>query len=832
MAALHSALKSLSPTTFSSIPTSPDELDHYLSTIFSDCQVILESVPIADPSEDSHHARSRSTTNASSTSHASSASEMSASSARSPEPASELKELQKEWGKAIKLSAKENPLGVSVHKTSGKDGKGAWFARRSVHEGLGFSRFKKGLQREFPESLETGHGKPGEGNIRGIGGERKVEDIGVKGRGRVQVWQLSAQFPGPTTPRDFITLLITSSRAMHEYGAKHGKEDVPEIEARHYMIISRPCDHPETKPRSGYIRGQYESVEFIREIIRKPAGGSAGATSNNVLHHAHSTEEIPELGHLHAPGSADPHADDHRKRSTTFGTTQEIRQANDAHHEHYDPEENPIEWIMITRSDPGGSVPRFMVERGTPASIVADASKFLDWACQKDDVHDEPPTPSSEQPPSLTQRPRLDSFSSWQANGTLAGVHETHTRDSSNSKEEFPAIDEQSEESTVKEPDSPTVSMKSEPAPTHTHNEEHHAGMFEAASGAFAAAVGAYAPKVVLDHLPPGLGTPKANASSPALLSHNENSTLSTSSTLATHHEDDHLKVVDDDAMSDMSSLSFRSAESHRTISSHSPDNQSKNESTLSISSPARSKDQTDISSTSLTKSNDKSSADIAKEHQTFTKRRATLDSKLADVRKKYQPAEPNQPLSESQQDKIRKAEEKHKKQLAKEEENHKKNLSKLEERREKELKKQEEKEKREKEKAAEKEKQEQDKQRQEKEKDELTKTKRERDEAVEKSKVLERQVEMLSKQVGDLQRENTGLKAMMAGKAEPVATAAGSGPMSASQRDGAMSPPPGGNERSREILRVIDEEQSRDHARSRSNSGLRRIREMVASSG
>ena len=46
-----------------------------------------------------------------------------------------------------------------------------------------------------------------------------------------------------------------------------------------------------------------------------------------------------------------------------------------------DAESNPVEWIMLTRSDPGGSVPRFMVERGTPSSIVADASKFLDWAC-------------------------------------------------------------------------------------------------------------------------------------------------------------------------------------------------------------------------------------------------------------------------------------------------------------------------------------------------------------------------------------------------------------------------------------------------------------------
>lgn len=44
------------------------------------------------------------------------------------------------------------------------------------------------------------------------------------------------------------------------------------------------------------------------------------------------------------------------------------------------PEQNPVEWIMITRSDPGGSVPRWMVERGTPGGIVRDAEKFFNWA--------------------------------------------------------------------------------------------------------------------------------------------------------------------------------------------------------------------------------------------------------------------------------------------------------------------------------------------------------------------------------------------------------------------------------------------------------------------
>lgn len=38
-----------------------------------------------------------------------------------------------------------------------------------------------------------------------------------------------------------------------------------------------------------------------------------------------------------------------------------------------------IEWIMVTRSDPGGSVPRFMIERGTPPGIINDAGKFVNW---------------------------------------------------------------------------------------------------------------------------------------------------------------------------------------------------------------------------------------------------------------------------------------------------------------------------------------------------------------------------------------------------------------------------------------------------------------------
>lgn len=44
-----------------------------------------------------------------------------------------------------------------------------------------------------------------------------------------------------------------------------------------------------------------------------------------------------------------------------------------------DETEMAIEWLMVTRSDPGGSVPRFMVEKGTPGGISNDANKFIRW---------------------------------------------------------------------------------------------------------------------------------------------------------------------------------------------------------------------------------------------------------------------------------------------------------------------------------------------------------------------------------------------------------------------------------------------------------------------
>lgn len=178
MAALHDALKALGPLSFDKTPL--DNLKPFLANVFSKGQLLVDSVPIPAAAGDSSPQEGRSRASSS----ASSASEITSSTARSTPPPPDVEALQKEW-KQVKLSAKDNPLGMNVYKTAGKDGKGAWFARRSVHEGLGFTRWKRGLEREFPETLKV-QGGPGEGNIRGIGGERRVECQNVDGVGKME----------------------------------------------------------------------------------------------------------------------------------------------------------------------------------------------------------------------------------------------------------------------------------------------------------------------------------------------------------------------------------------------------------------------------------------------------------------------------------------------------------------------------------------------------------------------------------------------------------------------------------------------------------------------
>ena len=140
-------------------------------------------------------------------------------------------------------------------------------------------------------------------------------------------------------------------------------------------MVSKPVTHPGVQPRDGYVLGRYESIEFIREI---PITLARSSSSSNLLDQASSSNtKRTTIG---------------RKRSSTIGFAESRgsdakgeRRDRDTSPNALDPELNPVEWLMITRSDPGGGIPRFMVERGTPSSIAADAAKFLDWACSKEE---------------------------------------------------------------------------------------------------------------------------------------------------------------------------------------------------------------------------------------------------------------------------------------------------------------------------------------------------------------------------------------------------------------------------------------------------------------
>ena len=695
MATLHSALAGLAPLNFDECPSDPAELDQFMSGLFDNSETVLESVPIG-ALEDSP-ARPRSATTSSI---ASSSSEMSSSSARSAPPSPEHVALQKEWGKPLKINAKDNPLNIQVYKCSGKDSRGAWFARRSVHEGLGFARFKRGLEREFPETMKV-QGGPGEGNIRGIGGEKCVHDMEVPGKGRVQVYYLSAQFPGPTTPRDFVTFLVTSAKAMKN--TQHG--DVPELAPRHYMVISKPCLHPDCPPKDGMVRGQYESVEFIREVPRKPKKfmsshdlptvdrtmngrrspdlerdavlRSAGLASKlGTQHENRSAEDVTRHDYRASldPAREPSRSPSGRRRGATVAAPDSphdsTRQRHQEEADQYDPEANPVEWIMITRSDPGGGIPRFMVERGTPSSIVADAYKFLNWATQQD-----LPGQVDNIPKPLMPTDRRVSFQSIQANGTLAGINEHEDEGT----EPFPSASDTSDSE---------VSMN-------------QSGIL----GALSTTMQAYAPQVVLDRLP------------------GSNLKLHTESFPPT--STDSMLDKDDDSESTISATSFASADSHFD-----------GEDEFSLSS-TRSPGGEGLS---------KAQSPHEKELQKLAERRALLDQKLAATREKLAKDQDNQTAKEKEA--IKKAEEKHEREMKKQEEKYKKEVAKLQQKKEKEAKKTEE------------------RRRRQEDKDEKAKLTRERDEAREEIEVLKKERDIWQKQVGDLQRENTRLIARV-GKQE-----------------------------------------------------------------
>lgn len=376
----HEPLKALGPIDWAAV--TGDDLKHFLNTTFLHAQTVVDSIPAATKPQQTGRARSHTDSSVvfdpTSRHHTNTSASADASTATA---AAHAAQLQKEW-KEVKIAPRENPYNMSVYKLAGKDGRGAWFARRSMHEGVSFDKFRLGLETEFGHTLQHTTG-PGTGNVRGIGAERKAEHLECDGVGQADVWLLNAQFPGPTTPRDFVTLFLTGTSGGDDKNKSKGP--------RQFMIVSKPCNHPECAPRSAYIRGNYESVELIREIpIEKPlrrVRSSVDMRREDLQLPSRKTgdmdisqEAVLRAAQKRAEAKSDvgPGGERGLSRSLT-GLPPRDRNDDSGAEKAGEGTEMAIEWVMVTRSDPGGSVPRFMVEKGTPAGIVTDAGKFLKW---------------------------------------------------------------------------------------------------------------------------------------------------------------------------------------------------------------------------------------------------------------------------------------------------------------------------------------------------------------------------------------------------------------------------------------------------------------------
>ncbi|GIZ39545.1 hypothetical protein CKM354_000292600 [Cercospora kikuchii] len=242
-------------------------------------------------------------------------------------------------------------------------------AMAHVHEGLSFERMKRAMMRELVHSSKVSGG-PGAGAVRGIAADRRLERFDLPGlSAKLEVYELSAAFPGPVTPRDFVAMIMSSDNALTNKSAVavNGENYVPQ----HFMVLSKPVVHPDAPVRAGLVRGQYESIELIREIPLSTTKSTSTTRLLKTQGSGGSTEDREKHG-----------ADGFEKSDL-----------------------NPIEWIMVTRSDPGGGIPRFLVERGTPESMLGDLPKFFDWACSVDDIphpdddvneEDPVPTPGAE----------------------------------------------------------------------------------------------------------------------------------------------------------------------------------------------------------------------------------------------------------------------------------------------------------------------------------------------------------------------------------------------------------------------------------------------------
>lgn len=469
------------------------------------------------------------------------------------------------------------------------------------------------------------------------------------------------------------------------------------------MVISRPCEHPECPPRDGFIRGQYESVEFIREIpqkLRKSASATDltrdGRTSPSIEKEAMlrsamhkpkpSAEYLPNGDEASAATINDTVKEGRsRGRTISFAGSRGVfakGEAMDTPRSLDDEEINPVEWIMITRSDPGGSVPRFMVERGTPGGIVADASKFLDWACKKEHPEDEVEALDSGDTQYIRAKKR-EELEAYETNGHLAGLD-----GSSGFADAAPS-------STLEANSTASVAQETQSG-----------GLLSIVANVAYAGLETYAPQSVIDRLPgrQQSSSPEVNDMPSGVKSMIPTPSISSASSTA----------------------SFASAEAHFDDTSSTK------------------------STTSQTKSSSSKSKEAMSAHEKelakLNRNKQALNEKLAKAREKEM--KDKEELTSKEEERVRKAEEKHAREIAKQEEKYKKEVAKLEAKRQKEVAK------------------DQGRRRRAEEKDEKVRLNREKEEMKQELEVAKKERDILREQVGALQRENTTLVVRM-GKME-----------------------------------------------------------------
>jgi len=381
------------------------------------------------------------------------------------------------------------------------------------------------------------------------------------------------------------------------------------------MVVSMPIEHPDAPPRQNLVLGHYESVELIREIPLTP---SKSQSTPNLLNtgeekvggrHRSNTDAVSDGARDHAGGEADP-------------------------------ETNPIEWIMITRSDPGGGIPRFMVDRGTPASITADTVKFLNWACSRTEEDlgsddEAAPAPRDDEDHKGTTG-RRESYSAAQANGHLAAVRSASAQKAAEHGTYEPSVPENN-------------------------------GIISSLNDIVGSGVAAYMPETVQENLPSFV----PNANQPVVLG----------------------EPADDDT--DSSSMtSFASAEQYNTTEEKSRDPDAPS----SPSSFQRNNKRKSTSSLSVAESGfNPSTSDLNKHLERHDKELNKLDRKKQDFDKKLaksreKDAKKIEEASKKSEQEAEKAKRKHEKEMRKHEDSHAKELRKLQQRREKEERKLEEK--------------------------------------------------------------------------------------------------------------------------------------------